>query len=232
VHSANLRAGTRRDPLAVSAAAALAAAALVLALGCADYQQTHRATMTIWDVRVTKSASDVASCRALGGVDSRDAKRGCGSTVQPTPEECLRYQVRYAGGDTLLIDGPIGKAYDCSAGPSAVASAAPATPAPGPAPNAKPPAATPAPPAVATPMPASAATRADSAVRAPEPGPSVRVTADRDAARGCVYLGDVAAEVACADGSAACVEQATRAGGNLVVTGTAGAQIFSCSARP
>ena len=82
--------------------------------GCADYKADMNATTTIYEVRVTTHAADVAGCRLIERVDSRDPDKGCGLTVQPTPEECLRYQVRRAGGDTLLMRGPVGDAYDCS----------------------------------------------------------------------------------------------------------------------
>ena len=213
-------------------------AALLLAPRCADYARSHKATMTVWDVRLVKTEAEVAGCRFLANVDSRDAQRGCGSTVQPTPEECLRYQVRYAGGDTLLINGPMGKAYACGpeepapeAAPAAAsaasptrAPAAPSTPAP-----AAPPTAAPAPASAApsTPAPAASPTTAPA-----EPRPSVRVTEERGAARGCVYVGDVPAAVACGDAAPACVEEARRAGGNLVVVSAGTSQIFACPARP
>src|SRR5262249_59633562 len=88
---------------------ATAAALLTLAAGCADYKQVTDATRTIDAVHVTTTAADVADCRFLEKVDYRDTAKGCGLTVNPTPEECLRYQVRRAGGDTLLRDGPVGK---------------------------------------------------------------------------------------------------------------------------
>jgi ribosomal protein L32 len=218
VHPEFHRGGRRRRN---GAAAALAA--LVFFPGCSEYKQTHHATMTIWDVRVTKNARDVEDCRLLGDVDSRDDRRGCGSTVQPTPEECLRYQVRYAGGDTLLINGPIGKAYDCSgeppaAEPTVAASGAPAPAAPLPTPTRSP---EPAPSEVPAPSPPTA-----------EPRPSVRITAEREAAKGCIYLGDVPASVACQDRSAECIDQAIRAGGDLVVVEAGRAQIFACRRTP
>ena len=224
------------------AAATPALAALLLLSRCTDYARTHRATMTIWDVRVVKSEAEVAGCRFLVPVDSRDATRGCGSTVQPTPEECLRYQVRYAGGDTLLVNGPIGKAYSCSPEapaeePAAAAPAPPAAPSPAPTAAAAP-APTPRPAAARPPTPPVPAPTAAPPVAAPPPPsapapglPSVRVTEDRGAAKGCVYVGDVPSAVACGDASAACVEEAARAGGNLVVVSSAGAQIFSCPAK-
>jgi len=177
--------------------------------------------MSIWDVRVTTRASDVASCRFLVNVDSRDPGR-CGSTVQPTPEECLRYQVRYAGGDTLLINGPIGKAYDCSGEPSTSEPTVAEPPAPSPPPVPTPTRSPePAPTRVPTPGPAPARGR-----------PSVRITGDREAAKGCVYLGDVPAEITCSDPSTGCVDEAIRLGGNLVVVGAGRAQVFSCQPKP
>jgi hypothetical protein len=236
----HLRSRRRR----LAAAAAVSALAAVAASGCADYARTHSATMSVWDVRLARSESEVAGCRFLANVDSRDARLGCGSTVQPTPEECLRYQVRYAGGDTLLINGPVGKAYACA--PEAAAEA-PATPAP--AAPASAPTSAPIPASAAAPVPApTRVTGAAAPTSAPAPAPpaaatpapsltvdesaSVRVTADRQAARGCVYVGDVPAGVACGDSPRSCVDEAVRAGGNLVVTGPGGAQIFSCPARP
>ncbi|HEX4439536.1 MAG TPA: hypothetical protein VH854_05660 [Thermoanaerobaculia bacterium] len=188
--------------------------------------------MTIWDVRVTSNPADVAACRLLGGVNSRDTTKGCGSTVQPSPEECLRYQVRYAGGDTLLIDGPMGKAYDCSGG---AASASPETSAGIPAPAAAalpPPTRPPTPaPVPATPGPPVSSPPAPPAVPA---APAVRFSRARDAAKGCVYLGDISAGVDCSGSpsSAACAARASEAGGNLVVTGDSGSQIFACPTKP
>lgn len=208
------------------AGAVVALAGLLLAAACADYAHTHNATMTIWDVRVTRNPADVAACRLLGDVNSRDTQRGCGSTVQPSPEECLRYQVRYAGGDTLLIDGPMGKAYDCSGG---AASPAPAPPAAPTAPAAAAPA---VPPPVRPPTPVPAPPAAPPAVPAPAPAPSVRITRERDDAKGCVYLGDVPAGVDCRGSSAACLSRASETGGNLVVVGASGSQIFACPAKP
>jgi hypothetical protein len=213
-----------------AAGAACALAVLLVLSRCADYAQTHRATMTIWDVRVVKSEAEVAGCRFLTSVDSRDAQRGCGSTVQPTPEECLRFQVRYAGGDTLLIDGPIGKAYACAPEPAPAEAPAPA-PAPAiataPSPAAAPAAAATPPP---VPAPTAAPTAAPAPPRAPAPARSVVVTEDRAKAKGCVYVGDVPSAVACGDASASCIEEASRAGGNLVVVSSGGSQIFACPA--
>src|SRR6476646_4407990 len=123
--------------------------------------------MTIWDVRVTRNGGDVGGCGFLVNVDSRDTAN-CGSTVQPTPEECLRYQVRYAGGDTLLINGPIGKAYDCSGEPSTSEPTVAEPPAPSPPPVPTP-TRSPEPPPTRVPTPG------------PAPGrrrPSVRINGD------------------------------------------------------
>lgn len=206
-----------------------------VASGCTDYKQTYQATTSIWDVRVTTNRGDVAACRLIRGVDSRDSQRGCGLTVQPTFEECLRYQVRLAGGDTLLMNGPVGEAYDCSGHGTGSAEAAPATPAePTPTVTAPRPSATaiPAPPSTA-PLPEP--TPGTPSMETP-PGARVRITADRDAAKGCVYLGDVAGADACRDEhgetSGPCAREAVQAGGDLILRTDDRAQIFSCKARP
>src|SRR5476649_1804048 len=99
-------------------------------MGCTNYKADTDATSAIWKVHVTTSAAEVAPCRFIQHVDSRDTTLGCGLTVQPTPEECLRYQVKRLGGDTLLIRGPAGDAYACSPiAPEAAPAAPPATPA-------------------------------------------------------------------------------------------------------
>jgi hypothetical protein len=94
---------------------AISALAVAAALGgsCSQYDLTMDATRSIWDVRVVYRAEEVRDCRFLANVDSTASPPGCGLTVQPTSEECLRFQVRYAGGDTLLFEGLVGKAYDC-----------------------------------------------------------------------------------------------------------------------
>src|SRR5206468_664530 len=120
---------------------------------------------SIYDVRVTTHPNDVADCRLIEHVDSRDSAKGCGLTVQPTPEECLRYQVRRAGGDTLLTKGPAGDAYDCSGG---VQKAAPATP-PTPTPAATLPAPTSRPTPLPTPTPTTASSPPEP--RSPTPPP-------------------------------------------------------------
>jgi len=200
-----------------------------LAIACADYQADTAATYSIRSVRVTTSAAEVASCRLIQRVDSRDSTLGCGLTVQPTPEECLRYQVRRVGGDTLLIRGPAGEAYACEApAPS------PAAPSPTSAPVAVSP--TP-PPAAVVPVPTSTPAPAPAPAPKPVPAPaSVRLTADRDAARGCVYLGELAASTACdvsgETASGDCAAQALRAGGDLIVRDAGRGSIFACKARP
>ncbi|MFY9550249.1 MAG: hypothetical protein WAU32_03795 [Thermoanaerobaculia bacterium] len=183
----------------------------VIEVGCADYTQTTAATNSISDVRVTTSRGEVGDCRPLGRVDSRDTARGCGLTVQPTPEECLKYQVRRAGGDTLLRGGPVGDAYDCSK------------------PNATPPESPRATPPTSTPPPQHAA--------APPPKGRVRIVRSRDMAKGCVYLDDVDLKTACAEElgktSEDCVsDRAIEAGGNMVFLDAGRAQIFSCKAMP
>jgi hypothetical protein len=194
--------------------------------GCSDYKQTRGATSSIWDVRVTTNPKEVGDCRLIEGVDSRDSARGCGLTVQPTPEECLRYQVRRAGGDTLLLKGPVGDAYHCSGratNPQEAGRATPPTTAP-------PPTSTPQPPAPKTPTPPS------ERFAEPRPASRVPITQDRESARGCVYLGDAASKAECTDeqgeASGDCADQALRAGGDLILLDGARAQIFSCKAKP
>ena len=200
-----------------------------VAIACTDYKADTEATYSIRSVRVTTSAAEVASCRLIQRVDSRDSTLGCGLTVQPTPEECLRYQVRRVGGDTLLIRGPAGEAYACEApAPS------PAAPAPTSAPVAV--SSTP-PPAAVVPVPTSTPAPAPAPAPKPVPAPaSVRLTADRDAARGCVYLGELAASTACdvsgETASGDCAAQALRAGGDLIVRDAGRGSIFACKARP
>jgi hypothetical protein len=225
-------------------AGAGAAPALVLLAaiggGCAGYKEDVGATKSIYDVRVTTHAKDVADCRLIERVNSRDTAKGCGLTVQPTPEECLRYQVRRAGGDTLLERGPAGEAYDCS-GEAAVpheAAAPVAPPALTPAP--RPPAATLAPTLTPTPVPIPVAPAAPVSASSPTPSPRpspairVRITADREAAKGCVYLGDAAPACAEASGEVRgdCADQVLKAGGDLILRDGARAQIFSCKTRP
>jgi hypothetical protein len=225
-------------------AGAGAASALVLLAaiggGCAGYSQDVGATKAIYDVRVTTNAKDVAECRLIEHVDSRDTAKGCGLTVQPTPEECLRYQVRRAGGDTLLERGPAGEAYDCSGRAAAPHDAvAPGAP-PALTPASRPPAATLAPTLTPTPVPIPPVPAAPVSVSSPTPSPRpapairVRITGDREAAKGCVYLGDAAAACAEASGEASgdCADQALKAGGDLVLWDGARAQIFSCKAKP
>ena len=228
----------RQAGRALSVARVLSGLLLASAIGtgCVGYQADTAATNSIGSVRVTTSAAEVASCRFLQHVDSRDSALGCGLTVQPTPEECLRYQVRRAGGDTLLIRGPAGEAYDCSRG-TAEAAAAPKPSAPATAPSA--PAPSPSPAARPTPSPAPAAAAAappPEPTPVPAPAPSVRVAADPAAARGCVYLGELRPSTACdVAGDAAagdCAAQALRLGGDLIVQEQGRGQIFSCKARP
>jgi len=85
-----------------------------VAVSCSDYQQRLTATNSLWSVRAVTDRGDVSDCRLISRVDSNDSLSGCGLTVQATVEECLRYQVTFAGGDTLLMNGPVGEAYDCS----------------------------------------------------------------------------------------------------------------------
>jgi hypothetical protein len=89
---------------------------------------------------------------------------------------------------------------------------------------------TPEPPAPKTPVPPPERSAE------PRPASGVRITQDREAARGCVYLGDVTSKAACTgengQASADCADQALKAGGDLIVVDGARAQIFSCKARP
>ncbi len=221
----------RKAGRAHSAARVLSGVLLGSTLGtaCANYKADTDATYAIWSVHVTTSPAEIASCRFLQHVDSRDASLGCGLTVQPTPEECLRYQVRRAGGDTLLMHGPAGEAYECSPKPPATEVATAPTPgetaarAPSLAPAAAP-----------TPMKESSVAPPPPSDRTP--APSIRVTADREAARGCVYLGELSPSAACevAGGAASgdCAAEALRLGGDLLVRDAGRGQVFSCKARP
>lgn len=211
--------------------------ALAVSSGCADYAATSRATRSIYSVNVVTNAAAVRDCRLLGRVNSRDESK-CGLTVQPTPEECLRYQVRRAGGDTLLINGPVGDAYDCSGGAAAPAAAlAAATPVPAAsAPPPVPPTAAPAPTARVeppTPVPTSV----------PPPAPTAadkraRVVRDRGAALGCVYVGDLDPKAACPGESGEAAEDCIARRGaeahadTVIWDGGAGglAQLFTCKA--
>ena len=218
---------------------AAAVTLLALAPGCADYKQVNDATRTIGAVHVTANAADVADCRFLEKVDYRDTAKGCGLTVSPTPEECLRYQVRRAGGDTLLRNGPIGSAYACSsqavAGKAETSAPAPPAPSadPAPAPSAAEASSAAPPPApTVTAAPTAAATPS---VAAAQPTSGVRMTYDRDEAKGCVYLGNFAPGTACEgpDGqlSPDCADQAKKADADLVLIEGVQAQMFSCKAR-
>jgi hypothetical protein len=68
------------------------------------------------------------------------------------------------------------------------------------------------------------------------PPPTVRASADRSAARGCVYLGEIGWNSACGEAPDAaagpCAEDAIRLGGNLVVREGARAEVFSCPTKP
>jgi hypothetical protein len=213
--------------------------------GCTNYKADMNATSKIYDVRVTTHATDVADCRLIERVDSRDTAKGCGLTVQPTPEECLRYQVKRAGGDTLLMRGPAGDAYDCSGRAANPAGAPAATSAPA-APAAPPPASAPTPAPALAPAPVTTPAPAATPVPAPpppapapaEPRPAakVRMSRDRESAKGCVYLGEVAPQASCleqgGEATGDCARQALEAGGDLIVVDGVRAQIFSCKAGP
>jgi hypothetical protein len=135
-------------------------------------------------------------------------------TVQPTVEECLRYQVTYAGGDTLLMNGPVGEAYDCSGRSAAPPTTSAQSPAPPPTP-------------AATPTPA---------VSTSPRRRQVEFVARRDAVKGCVYLDEVDVKAACpneSDESKDCLaNRAIESGGDTVLLEGDGAQIFACKASP
>jgi hypothetical protein len=208
---------------------------LAAAIGCAAYNQSLSKTKSIWSVKVTTNREDVKNCRHLAYVDSTDTQKGCGLTAQPTPEECLRYQVLAAGGDTLLANGFVGEAYLCSAAaPTAsepLAAPAPAAaPAPSPVPPPPPtPAAAPAPMSAPAPSPTPAPPMA-----APAPDSSgVRLVPSLEAVKGCVYLDEMDMKTECpAEGTGvpiSCIsERAARAGGNRVLLEGDRALIFSC----
>jgi len=210
-------------------AGALAVLVLLSAIeiGCADYKQTLAATSSISGVRVATSRGELGGCRLIGGVDSTDAARGCGLTVQPTPEECMKYQVRRAGGDTLLPRGPAGDAYDCSTSSATVAEADRPVP-----PRSDRPA--PPEPARATETPS---TPPAPHAEVPPPKSRVRIVPNREMAKGCVYIEEVDLTAACRDElgktSDDCVSnRATEAGGNVVFLEGGRAQIFSCEPTP
>lgn len=195
------------------------------AVGCAGYKQNLKATNSIWDVTVTSNREDVKNCRRVAFVDSGDTQRGCGLTVQPSTQECLQYQVLLAGGDTLLANGFVGEAYQCSA-PSPTPSEISAIPTPP---------AIPAPPSVPSLSPTPAATSAPVPLKtSPAPASSgVRLVQSREAVKGCVYLGDMDLRAKCpvegAGTPISCIaERAARAGGNTVLVEGDRAPIFSC----
>ncbi len=229
-----------------------AALVLFLATGiaCTSYRKTSVATKDLWSVRVAKDKTEVEDCRSLGLVDATDTTRGCGLTVQPSTQECLRYQVALAGGDTLIDRGFVGDAYDCSvrSGASATASPAPplsptptpASPTAGPVPSPTPrPPATPTPlatvtPLPATPPPAAAATRTP---RPPAESVGVRIVESRSALKGCVYLDEIDLKTECpSEGAAASVgcivDRSSRIGGNAVLVEGNRALVFSCKNDP
>jgi hypothetical protein len=182
-------------------------------IGCSDNRQLT-ATESLWSVRAVTDRGEVADCRLISRVDSNDSLRGCGLTVQPTVEECLRYQVTYAGGDTLLMNGPVGEAYDCSGRSAAPPTTSAQSPAPPPTP-------------AATPTPA---------VSTSPRRRQVEFVARRDAVKGCVYLDEVDVKAACpneSDESKDCLaNRAIESGGDTVLLEGDGAQIFACKASP
>ena len=225
-------------------------AALVLFLaagmGCAGYQQTSAATKNVWSIRIAKSPAEVENCRYLGLVDANDSRRGCGLTAQPTTQECLRYQVALAGGDTLIDRGFVGDAYDCSGRNAASATSSPVAPPPGtptPVPGSAEPTpspttsgsatgaslatetpAAPTPPATAVPTPTPAA---------PAGSAGVRIVESRSALKGCVYLDEIDLEAECPSAAGAtsreCVlSRSARLGGNAVLIEARRALVFSC----
>jgi hypothetical protein len=186
---------------------------LAAAVGCSDYQQRLTATNSIWSVRAVTDRGEVADCRLIGRVDSNDSLRGCGLTVQPTVEECLRYQVTFAGGDTLLMNGVVGEAYDCRGR----STARPTASAPKPAPPST-----------------SAATPTPGVTTSPRTE-QVEFVTGRNAVRGCVYLDEVDVKTACpkSEESKECLaDRAIESGGNTILLEGDGAQIFACKASP
>lgn len=216
-----------------------------LAAGCAAHQADTTAAGASGTVSVTTNIAAVRDCRVIRHVDSRDTSLGCGPNAPSTPEECLRYQVRLVGGDTLLMRGPAGEAYDCGrAEPHAVQAQKP-MPAPAAAEQPSAPAlATPAPAVVPGPTPAPAAVapapEVVAAAIAPaavaDPLPPVRATTDRSTARGCVYLGEVDWTAACRESGGTvvgpCAEAVKKLAGNLVVREGARAEAFWCRPTP
>jgi hypothetical protein len=186
---------------------------LAAAVGCSDYRQMLTATNSLWSVRVVTDRGEVADCRLISRVDSNDSLRGCGLTVQPTVEECLRYQVTSAGGDTLLINGLVGEAYDCSgrSAPSTTSAQRPAPPS------------------------TSAATPTPGVTTAPR-SKQVEFVTRRDAVKGCVYLDEVDVKVACPNRSGeskdCLADRAIGSDGNTILLEGDRAQIFSCKASP
>ena len=205
-------------------------------VGCTAYKDDRSATATIWQVHLTTNPKDVAGCRLIESVDSRDTAKGCGLTVQPTPEECMRYQVRRAGGDTLLMNGPIGGAYACGAPETPVPTAGAQAPAAPPTTTTPTAVSTPAPPAPAAAVPAPMAPVPTPLVATPAPGPAISFSSDRATAKGCTYLGDVTGAGPCTvdhgRASGDCADQALAAGGDLILVDGARFQIFACKARP
>jgi len=187
---------------------------LTAAVGCSDYQQMLTATNSLWRVRAVTDRGEVADCRLISRVDSNDSLRGCGLTVQPTVEECLRYQVASAGGDTLLMNGLVGEAYGCSGR----STAPPTTSAQGLAPPST-----------------SAATPTPGVTTFPRRR-QVEFVAQRDAVKGCVYLDEVDVKANCPNGSGeskdCLASRAIESGGNTILLEGDGAQIFACKASP
>ena len=186
--------------------------------------QNIEKTEAIWTVKVTTNPQDVKNCRHVAFVDSRDTKRGCGLTVQPSPLECLEYQVLLAGGDTLLSNGFIGEAYQCVA-PSPTPSELSVTPTPSPTPT----------PQVVAPVSPTPATQAPAPLQtSPAPASTgMRFVQSREAVKGCVYMDEIDLKAECpTDGTGtpnACIaERAARARGNTVLVEGDRALIFSC----
>jgi hypothetical protein len=204
---------------------------LAAAIGCAGYKQNLKATNGIWSVKVTTNREDVKNCRRVASVDYRDTQRGCGLTVQPSPQECLQYQVLLAGGDTLLANGYVGEAYQCLA-PTPIPSE-PATPTPAAAPAPAPvPSPSPAPAPTSVPVPTSA----PAPLKTPAPASGgVQLVQSREAVKGCVYLGDIDLKAECpVEGGTpiSCIaERAARAGGNTVLVEADRAPIFYCKPK-
>lgn len=189
-----------------------------LAAACSANKDAPTPPGAIEAVRVTTNLGDVRNCRVIRHVDSRDTSLGCGPAASGNVEECLRYQVVRSGGDTLLMRGPAGEAYDCGGAPT-MTSASSTRPATTPTRESVP---------TPTPLPERAAAAVSESL-------SIPATTDRSMARGCVYLGDVewtACGEAAGAASGPCAEEARKLGGNLIVHAGPRAEVFWCRPAP